>query len=379
MYVPESLRIDGDEDQSCEGHYMKIMVWPTARGGMRSVVEGYKADGFIEAEDVQLVASYAEGNFLHRQVIFVGALLSFIRLLTLHRVDLVHLHSAMRGSFWRKSILASLARMRGVPVIFHLHGSEMKSFYDEQKPWGQKKIADQLTRAARVVVLSESWRTFVQTIAPAADPLTVPNYVTVPAQPARGTGSPLTLVFLGLIGARKGLYDLLEALAFVRQSYPDIVLLVGGNGEEEKAKECVQALGLDDAVEFKGWVGPAEKAELLDRADIYVLPSYNEGLPMSVLEAMAYGIAVVTSNVGGLPELVEDGVHGRLVQAGDKEGLAAALLELARDPERRRQMGEAGRRRVVEGYSKDVVLPRLSALYETLTNERRDTTRAKIA
>ncbi len=352
---------------------MKIMIWPSARGGMRSVVEGYVEDGFVAAEDVRLVTSYAEGRFVHRQIVALRALVRVATLLATRSVDLVHIHAAMKGSFWRKALFAGLARSRNVPVLLHLHGSEMKDFYERQPRWLKRAIVGQLTLATRVVVLSESWRAFVAEIAPTAKPVVVPNYVRVPERPAQGTGRPVTLLFLGLLGHRKGVFDLLEAFARARASQSDMKLVLGGNGEIEAATRQAEALGLDDAVSFEGWVGPAEKAALLDAADIYVLPSYNEGLPMSVLEAMAHGLPVITTDVGGLPELVTDGVHGRMIRPGDVVALAAAILALGRDREARRRMGEAGRARVQTHYSRDAVLPRLAELYAYCASQQRDT------
>lgn len=342
---------------------MKIMVCPSARGGMRSVVEGYAEDGFLAAQDVRLVSSYVEAGFVRRQFVALRALVRVAALLATRSVELVHIHAAMKGSFWRKAVFAGLARSRGVPVLLHLHGSEMKDFYGRQPAWLKRTIVRQLTRATRVVVLSESWRAFVAEIAPDAKPVVVPNYVRVPERPARGTGRPVTLLFLGLLGRRKGIFDLLEAFARAQAVHPDMRLVVGGNGEIEAATRHARDLGLADRVRFEGWVGPADKAALLDAADIYVLPSHNEGLPMSVLEAMAHGLPVVTTDVGGLPELVTDGVHGRMVRPGDIAALTAAILDLARDPEARRRMGDAGRARVQGGYSRDAVLPRLAELY----------------
>lgn len=349
---------------------MKIMVWPSARGGMRSVVEGYAEDGFLAAQDVRLVSSYAEGGFVRRQLVALRALVRVATLLATRSVELVHIHAAMKGSFWRKAVFAGLARSRGVPVLLHLHGSEMKDFYGRQPPWLKRAIVRQLTRATRVVVLSESWRAFVAEIAPAAKPVVVPNYVRVPERPARGTGRPVTLLFLGLLGRRKGIFDLLEAFARAHASDPGMRLVVGGNGEIEAAARQAGELGLEDCVRFEGWVGPAEKAVLLDAADVYVLPSHNEGLPMSVLEAMAYGLPVITTDVGGLPELVTDGVHGRMIRPGDVVALTAAILYLAGDGETRRRMGEAGRRRVQSAYSGEAVLPLMGGLYADVVQGR---------
>ena len=260
---------------------------------MRSVVEAYERDGFIARENVTLIASYVDGGLLYRQWILVKAIATFLRVLTTRRVTLVHCHAAMRGSFWRKGLFASLARAWNIPVILHLHGSEMKPFHQSQPRALQHLIRRSLERATRVLVLSESWKRFIAEIAPQARVTVLPNYVVVPGgRVEREAGT--TILFLGLIGERKGVFDLLPAFAEVRRAHPEARLILGGNGDIARARSEVEALGLSNSVTLAGWVDGARKAELLAQADVFVLPSYNEGLPMSVLEAMAESLPVVT-------------------------------------------------------------------------------------
>lgn len=342
---------------------MKVMVWCAARGGMRSVVEAYQRDGFLERENVRLIASYCDGSFLKRQTVLLRALVAFVACLLRHRVELVHCHAAMRGSFWRKGLFASIARLFGIPVILHLHGSEMKPFYVSQRPFVQRLIRSRLEQASLVVVLSQSWKDFVQSIAPGARVTIVPNYVTVPEPIERSSRVGREILFLGLVGQRKGVYDLIESFLPLRDAHPEARLVIGGNGETEKAAALIRDRGLDAEVVLAGWIDGPAKTELLHRCGIYVLPSHNEGLPMSVLEAMAVGLPVVTTRAGGIPELVTDGVDGILIDAGDRTALTRALTRLVEDESLRERLGEAGRRRVEQTYSDRVVLPLLHQIY----------------
>src|SRR5262245_16937987 len=108
---------------------MKIMISSVSFGGMRSVIEGYIRDGFMTRHNVKLIASYRNGNFIYRQLLFLNGLIIYVWTLLTQRVDLVHCHAAMRGSFWRKSIFAEIARASGIPVLLQLHGSEMDLFF----------------------------------------------------------------------------------------------------------------------------------------------------------------------------------------------------------------------------------------------------------
>ncbi len=348
---------------------VKIMIWNAARGGMRSVVEGYLADGFIAEQDIRLIHSYADGGFAGRQLVLAKALARYTWLLFTRKVELVHCHAAMKGSFWRKSLFARLARLRGIPVVLHLHGSEMQPFYERQNGPVRQAIQKELERADTVIVLSESWRAFVSAIAPRARLAVVPNYVGVPPATIRPADAAPTLLFLGAVGHRKGIFDLLKALALARKTVPGLRLVVGGNGQVAEAEAAARDLGLGEHVDFLGWVDAAARARLLQSAAIYVLPSYNEGLPMSVLEAMAAGLPTVTTDVGGLPELVTPGVDGILVKPGAVDALAAAITSLAGDPAERERMGAAARARVQSLYSRDVVLRALAAVYASAVGE----------
>lgn len=343
------------------------MIWNAARGGMRSVVECYKDDGFLAEQNVKLIAAYEDGNFFVRQAVCGMALLRLLAILIFRRVELVHCHAAMYGSFWRKSIFAILARRFKVPVILHLHGSEMRKFHAAQKPIVQRLIVRQLTRATRVVVLAESWRSYIHEISPEARIIVVPNYIGLPDPVERTLRDKTTLAFLGVIGERKGIYDLLAAMAKARERVPGISLLVGGNGEIENARKVAADLGVSDCVTFLGWVDGTKRAEILKFADVYALPSYNEGLPMSLLEAMSYGLPVLTTPVGGIPELVTDGVEGILVEPGNVNAIAEAIVKFANDRVWREDAGKAGRKRIAENYAREIILPRLRSLYAEVT------------
>lgn len=348
------------------------MLCTAGRGGMRAVVEAYRRDGLFDRWPVQLIETHDEGSAWRRIGIAVCAFLAFTRLLFGRRVIAVHAHVAMRGSFWRKSIFASTARRFGVPVVMHLHGSEMQPFFHSQPAWRQRLIVAQLEAAATVLVLSRSWADFVRQIAPRARVMELPNYVMLPPGQRRelDPGRPVTLLFLGLVGPRKGVFDLLPAFAGALRRAPALRLQVGGNGDVEGARLSAQQLGLKDEVEFLGWIAGDAKNALLSAADIYVLPSHNEGLPMSVLEAMAYGLPIITTRVGGIPELIRDGTDGWLIEPGDRAALEEAMVALASDAGLRARLGAAARERISHGYSGAAILPKLEAVYRDLHTAR---------
>lgn len=352
------------------GYLMNVMIWNAARGGMRSVVEAYERDGFIADNQIYKIAAYVDGGFLTRQLVFLRAITRFLILLLRGRVDLVHIHAAMRGSFFRKSTFAMLARRFGCPVVLHLHGSEMKLFYNALRPMARRYVTGQLEAADCVIVLSQSWQDYVASIAPHATIKIVPNHVAIGAISPIAARDRHALLMLGLIGQRKGVYDLLPAIADVVRTRPDVRLVLGGNGEVEVARKMVDALGLDAIVSLPGWVSGDAKQAFLDAAAIYILPSHNEGLPVSILEAMAAGCAVIATKVGGIPELIEHGTSGLLVDAGDIPAITRAIDQLIGDDAARIAMAQAGFQRVAAYYSDVAVLPQLQAIYDALHARR---------
>lgn len=340
---------------------------------MRAVVEGYRNDGVFDRHQVRWLVTHDEGGILRRLLLALLAWMALLGLLLQRRVRLVHSHMAMRGSFWRKSLFNATARAFGVPVLAHLHGSEFRQFHAALSPRLQQRVAREFEACAEVLVLSPEWADFVQGIAPRARVRVLPNYVCMPAVVARtaasATGEVVGL-FLGVVGQRKGVFDLLPALAQALRLAPGLRLRIGGNGDVDAARARVRELGLDSQVEFLGWVSGDTKAQALAVAQFYVLPSHNEGLPMSLLEAMAHGLPVISTRVGGIPGLVRDGTDGLLVDAGDVPALARALVRMATDAHWRGSAGQAARSRVQQGFSDEVVLPLLDLAYADASARR---------
>jgi len=173
-------------------------------------------------------------------------------------------------------------------------------------------------------------------------------------------------VFLGKFGRRKGIFDLLGALAELKVYFPGIRLRCGGDGDIPGVVARAAELGLSDDVEVLGWVSGAAKQRVLAEGTIYVLPSYAEGLPISVLEAMEAGMPVVATAVGGIPDAIEDGVEGFLVSPGDISSLVNRISLLLQNPDMRSSMGLEAKMKVAAIFSPASVLPQIEALYSEL-------------
>lgn len=346
------------------GRILMIGTALETQGGVSSVVNVLREGGLFERCGIDYIASHRDGGSLAKvATAFAGWLRCMGRLLG-GSVAALHVHMASRASFWRKLLFILPGFALGVPVIVHLHGAEFRQFYAEESPGLVRRLIRYVfEKAARVIVLSEGWKAWVSCAFPQARVVSIYNPVVLPELTAFKARESSTLLFLGRVGARKGALDLIEAIARIREPFPSVRLCMGGDGDIEGARRRTVALGLAGQVELPGWVRGAAKEALLDKAAVYVLPSYHEGLPMSVLEAMAAGLPIVSTPVGGIPEAVSDGVEGFLVEPGDIDRLSECLVRLLGDADLRRRMGGAAREKVENRFSTDVVVPQFEALY----------------
>ena len=336
------------------------------RGGVSRVACTYRDEGVFARWNVAYLATHGSGTIVRKLCIMFGAIGSYAARLVLHRPALVHIHVASRGSFWRKLVFFGLARLARVPVLLHVHGGGFERFYDRSDAWlTQRLIRWTLTDAALVLALSPRWSSFFTRVAPAARVAVLPN----PVAAARAT-SEATFVgrisFLGRLTRSKGVFELLQAFAAASSGHPDARLLLGGEGDRQAVIECAQQLGIGQRVQLLGWVEGDAKDRLLASSSIFVLPSFIEGVPVCVLEAMSYGVPVVVSDVGGLPDIVGQEVEGLLVPPGDAARLADALRRLLDEPALARSMGERGRARARREFDASVVCAQLEQMYARL-------------
>jgi glycosyltransferase involved in cell wall biosynthesis len=176
--------------------------------------------------------------------------------------------------------------------------------------------------------------------------------------------------WIGVIGdviPRKGMLYLVRALPDIVRAVPDVRLLCAGHAQDAYASEVRAVAESEGVADRIDWAGPRSDIDaILHAIDVYVLPSLEESLPLSILEAMASGRPVVATSVGGIPECVVDGVTGRLVVPGKPEPLAAAIVDLLRNPTLRDAFGEAGRQRVTERFSTRSQVDRIEQIFSRM-------------
>lgn len=346
----------------------KIWMFGTAlggKGGVAAVLRQYFLAGFFENDCVRLVETHHDRSAWGRVLPFLAASLVFFPALLFGRVGLVHAHTSHGGSFWRKFMLCLPAFWAGVPVIVHLHSGYFREYFDRGGRARRFCIRFLFRRAFRVVTLTPEWENWVLEVQPIARTEVVLNSLAGPnaAQLRVPIAVEPNILFLGSIVEKKGIFDLVRAFAEVLKVLPASRLIVGGGGEIERFEAEVLTLGISNSVSFAGWVDAKQRDRLLGEAWVFALPSYHEGLPMAILEAMAQARAVLSCPVGGIAEAVETGVTGLLVQPGNQDELIEALLQLLGDKALVQRFGWAGREAFEAKFSNDASLPKLLSIY----------------
>ncbi|WP_299405952.1 glycosyltransferase family 4 protein [Acaryochloris sp. IP29b_bin.148] len=296
---------------------------------------------------LQHICTHDEGSAVHRGLIFIRAIATFLRTLLSRKVDIVHIHVSERGSVLRTILLARIAFIFHRPVVLHAHGAEFKPFFSKMPGWAQKIISSIFGQCDGFIVLSDFWQNFyISQLGLIPERVfTLPNSVELPTEiPCRQDSSPVNLVFCGRVGHRKGAFDLIQALAELPLHLKARAhLSIAGDGEIEQGQLLADRLGVSDLITFMGWINPGQRDQMLANADIFILPSYNEGLPLAILEAMAWGIPPITTPVGGIPEVVLPNQNGLLVSPGNVQQLSKAIGYLLEDTERRLKLGKSAR------------------------------------
>ena len=325
------------------------------KGGIAQVINAYSEFYPVFNHIKTTVCSSKLDNLL----IFIIAIFKLLYFCIFKKIKIVHIHGASYNSFWRKYIFIHLSKFLRKKVIYHIHGAEFKNFF-ETHPISVNHV---FKKVDTVIALSSSWKSFFKYRIKHPDVKIVENVVVLPTVKKITSDNFVHFLFLGELGHRKGIYDIIDAIYNIRESLNCCAKFhIGGNGEIDKVKRRISELGLDDIIIFEGWVSGEKKINLLNLADVYILPSYNEGLPISILEAMSYRLPIISTPVGGIPEILIQNDNGILIEPGDKRAIGEAILRMIDDMVFRHKAGESSYIKV-RPYFPDNVAKKLETIY----------------
>lgn len=341
----------------------KVLVVATSRktrGGITSVVKAHEIGEQWKKYHCMWIETHRDGNNIRKLWYLCTSLLEYICLLPFY--DIVHIHIATTQSAKRKQLFFYLAKCLGKKVIFHFHPSNEKFLFE---PMNSKLYRRLFSEADLVLVLSEQWRYWIKVA------LGVSNHIEVLYNPCpivnrRDDLRKKHILFAGTIISRKGYETLIRGFAKIAQEHSDWKVIFAGNGEITNAMKIVECCGIQNQVEFLGWVTDKDKERVFQEASVYCLASDGEGFPMGVLDAWAYGIPCVVTPVGGIPDIIVNGENGLVFNIGDVDGLANKLHMIISDGTLRENIVLGQDKYVKEAFNINNINRKLEKIYTRL-------------
>lgn len=339
----------------------------SVRGGMVSVIKNYLGYKDWDAFDIHYIPTHIEKN---KVIVALYFMFSYIRILLLAfcgKIDIAYFHTAERGSFYRKSILVRTLRRFGIKTVMHHHAAEFEEFYNGLSLKKKIYVNKTLEYADLNIVLSNRLTTMITDRAPKATVKVLYNAVkTYKENPYNYYAK--NILFLGRLGERKGIYDLLEALKNVNEKLPeDVEIYLCGDGAVDEVKKIINSYGIMNRVKIIGWIDEYEKENIFKQTMVNILPSYNEGLPMTILETMAYGIPNISTNIASIPEVIQNGKNGYLIKPGDTVMLERLIISLANDDELRKQISNNSWNDIIHQFALDTHMEKLKQYLNELS------------
>lgn len=299
---------------------------------------------------------------------FIGLLKISYTLLRNRSIIIVHIHGSSYDSFYRKFICFVISKyIFRKKIVYHIHSGKFHLFFTQSKTNVKKMIRNIINNVDCLICLSESWKQFFEDNFNPKKVNVLPNIIDYPIIKDRNKDDKkIIFLFLGLIGSNKGIFDLIEVIKDNYHAFDGkIELIVGGNGEVDRLQNLIGKYQIAHIVKFVGWVQNEVKIQYLQDSDVYILPSYNEGLPISILEAMSYGKPVISTNVGGIPEVVKNNENGFLITPGNLEQIEQSMRYFMVNPQDIEKFGKISME-LVKKHLPDSVFLQLENIYKEI-------------
>lgn len=330
---------------------------PKGKGGIASVV----AFHLSKIENYNFIP--VSGPGLSKLYLPILALFKSLKYL-FGTTKLVHLHSASYKDFYRNALFVAWFKILGKKVYIHQHGGFFDDFYKEHP-----KFVKRVCRwADGMIGVSTYFTNFFKEKELTKDVRLLPNGI----EPSEYKGKvpverkPLVISYFGSITEGKGIFDVVEAIGKNRQKFVNkIELHIGGLGKTQELESLIKKYSLEQSVRMLGWLDREAKKRLLEISDMFIHPSYKESFGLAILEAMDYGLPIITTNVGGIPDLVTDDVNGLIVASGDVDAIAEAISKLIENPELRYELGRNSKDHAANFYSEKIE-KRLLDMYSSI-------------
>lgn len=321
------------------------------RGGISTLIGEILNSDLKDDFAVEYIESQAEDfKGFDKLILAVKAVFLFIVKILTKNPSLIYVHIGSNASLYRESFFVVLAKIFGKKTVSHFHAGDVDEYLEKQSNLGRKFISWAISQSDKLIAVSKDSAEKLQKLAPKNEIEIIVNAIdTKPFafSPNRfeNRSKIVRLLFVGAMGKLKGETDLADAIKIISTKNTDFRVSFLGFGGENLQKYCAE-IGIENLIEFVGAVSLTERLSFFENADIFVLPTLAEAMPMSVIEAMAAGLPIVSTTVGGIPELIEESEEGFLVEPSNARKLAEKLSILISDKDLRIEMGKKAQEKV---------------------------------
>ena len=347
---------------------MRVLMVGVSRrtgGGMWSVVQSYLDNkDFCRRCHLHYIAVSTSGNIVWKLIFNAFGLTRVFFYNLFYTYDILHIHMSERGSVFRKYYVMKICRLRRPKIIIHMHGAEFEKWYKSLNKVQQNKVRQILNTADVVILLGEYWRNFVSHLLDDDEKIRV-LYNSVEKREYCYDSTSKKIIFLGEVSKRKGIYDLLESIKHVLPK-DGFKLFIYGKDKVGGVDALIKRMGLENLVIYGGYLREKEKKRCFKDVALSVLPSYNEGLPVTILETMSFGIPNISTMVAAIPEVIVNNQNGMLVKPGDVRSLACAIDYMITNPEERVKMSKKAYNTVMDKFLMGHYLELLFDIYKEL-------------
>lgn len=339
----------------------KVLVISTSRqtrGGITAVLKLYERSTMWQQYHCRWIGTHRDGNMMTKLWYLAKGFVQYLFLLPFY--DIIHIHFSLNSSARRKYPFFKLAKALGKKTVIHLHcGSQIDEIWNHtyQTMFEQCDCGILLSNCLKQKI--EQYIGKTNKLKVVYNPCPIINHTT-------NYKKRNHILYAGTLYEAKGYKDLIKTFAKIAIRYPDWKLVLAGNGETDQAQELAIKTGIEQQVKLLGWVNDEQKHKAFCEAKALCLPSYAEGFPMAVLDAWAYGLPVVTTDVGGIPDIADDGKNLLLFKPGDVDTLAEKLEAIISDEELCKRLSAESIKLATNKFSLNEITKHIGIIYEDL-------------
>lgn len=353
-----------------------ILLGPDIRnkGGMSASEEVLLKNWRSTKYSIELIETHKDGNSYTKITTFLRGLFTFLSSLVHKHPTIIYIFFSVYASFYRKAIFILLSKLFHKKIVIHARGGELGDFFKNSNSLAKKIIIIILGLADARLVLGNREKEVMDSITGQEDAIIIHNAIECTQKISyKKTFTPI-ISTMGRISTKKGTFDLLKAVPSILEEFPHTEFWICGEGEQitdtELVKEILQKYQIENNVKLLGWVDGNKKDMVYRKSWIFTLPSYYEGMSRSILEAMAYGLPIVTTNINGTIDLIDDEITGLLISPGDHKLLASKIIGLLKNKEYRIKLGKAARRKVVKQFNIKTTTAKLEKVFDNVMEIR---------